>query len=242
MRVARRRRGLAITAALILGLTTAACGGGGHGGATTTTSTRTHHAPLSPEHRLAVLMVLRHHDLPGFVPANFQPSRTAMGLADKLARCSGGIGPGQAVAYVRSRDFDRGNKLNAQQVSSHVEVLSSSQAVRRDIAAARSRRGRRCLERYVRRLLNLQGSRQLAFGSVRLHALAPPHGRQSFGFRFDLTAEGAGLRLRFYVVVLGFGIAREEVELSTLSLGHQFPPGLQRRLFGVLLKRAQKHH
>jgi hypothetical protein len=191
---------------------------------------------------LAGTILVSHHDLPGFAGGRSKPTPGAIKLSERLARCSGGVSESSAVLYLRGKDYDRGGRRNSQQVSSHVTVLPSQRLVARDIAAARSKRGRTCLEHYVRSLLDLLATHQLTFGPMTLAVHNPPAdgARLRFGFRFRVVAEGAGLRLPFFVDVYGFGEGRTEVGLNTLSLGHPFPARIERRLFGTLVARARR--
>ena len=62
-----------------------------------------------------------------------------------------------------------------------------------------------------------------------------------FGWRATATLTVRGIKVRFYVDILGFVYGSATVTLSSSGVLRPFPAAAQQRLYSTLLKRAKVH-
>jgi hypothetical protein len=241
----------------------AGCGGSGHTTATTARSSaaKATHGPYpngqlgapapaasreeAKARAFAAAVNLKASDLPGFHPSSEHEHRSAAEkrLEPELAKCVGSAGPKREATEVSSKSYERGSSIITQSVSSQVSVARTSALAARELASIRGGRLESCLAHYLNQLLastNLHGAK---IGPVSTkHGSPPAPGADgSFGLRFIETVTLHGLRIPFYVDILGFVKGRAEVSLFTFGVLRAFPAALEEQLFSLLLERAKTH-
>lgn len=256
---------LAVSAVLVAG-----CGSGGHttaktaggGSGSKAHATGTHTAPgggsggagasageasgaQAQARAFAGAVNLRASDLPGFHASS---ERAGKGAAEKrlepaLLRCVGRTGAGRGPVEAGSKTFERGASIITQSVSSQVTVAGSAALAAKELAAIRGGKLEACLASYFRQLLNSQNLHGAKVGPVVTKRGSPPAPGAvgSYGLRFTETLMLRGLRIPFYVDILGFVKGPAEVSLFTFGVPRQFPAALEERLFSLLLQRARAH-
>jgi hypothetical protein len=250
---------LAMAAVLLAG-----CGGAGHTGATSTASSAA--AKTTPAagagsrpgaaaaarsgepakaRAFALAVNLKASDLPGFHPSSQQrhPSAAEKRLEPELTKCVGGSGAKPEATEVSSKGFERGESIVTQSVSSQVTVARTSALAARELASIRSGHLQSCLANYFKALLASEDLHGAKVGPVSTKQGSPPApgADGSFGLRFIQTVTLHGVRIPFYVDILGFVKGRAQVSLFTFGVLRQFPAALEEQLFSVLLERAKAH-
>jgi hypothetical protein len=234
----------------------AACGG--HGSFTTSSSTAksggasgSHpslgHALTQAQARAFVNAVnLTAADLPGFTRSRepHQPTSEAeKGLEHQLLSCigAGAVGAGgHPVAQGSSGDFrHRGTGYDVG-VSSEVSVGAGSGSGAADLARLRSSRARACLGRFLAQLFKGKHYYGATVTHVSIVQGSPPAPGTTGGFGWRVTAliDVRGVRLPYYMDILGFLYGPTEVSLLSTGLPVPLPATIQERLFALLLTRA----
>ncbi|MEA2370964.1 MAG: hypothetical protein QOH12_1358 [Solirubrobacteraceae bacterium] len=185
---------------------------------------------------------LRTGDIPGFKTGAASKTTAAdrrMGAA--VAKCAGGVDPNRAVYDANSPDFTLASGIVQQDISSEVEILSSSALVAKDLAAEKSRRGRTCLAQALDKVFAGSKITGAKFGkvSVQSTALQANGATGSFAYRFKVTATIHGQKIPYYADALGFTLGRAEVSLSALGFGVPVSSTDELGLFSLLLRRAE---
>ena len=262
---ASMRRTAAIPVLAASAVLLAGCGGGGHTTATRnarpSTAKATHagpHANGQPDapgpaasreeakaRAFAVAVNLRASDVPGFHPSSEHEHKSAAEkrLEPELAKCVGVAGTKREATEMSSKTYERGRSIITQSVSSQVTVARTSAVAARELASIRGGHLQSCLAHYLNQLLastNLHGAK---IGPVSTKQGSPPASGAdgSFGLRFIETVTLHGLRIPFYVDILGFVKGRAEVSLFTFGVLRAFPAALEEQLFSLLLERAKAH-
>lgn len=161
-----------------------------------------------------------------------------------LLRCVGSLGSGGKLAEVASTDFELDRGILQFTVSSEVSVAPTSAAAARELATIRGARVRGCLGHSLDQLLKGQpaagGGR---VGPVAVSSGTPPAPGTtgSFGWRVTATYTLRGIRLSFYLDMLGFVQGPATVTLFSTGVLRPFPAAAQQRLFSLLLSRAKAH-
>jgi hypothetical protein len=250
------RRGVAAVAALSAAGLLAACGG--HGSFNTSGSTAksggasgSHtaggHALTPAQARAFVGAVnLTAADLPGFTLSREprkQSTEAEKRLEHELLSCIGagvsGVG-GHPVAHGSSGDFrHRGTGYDVG-VSSEVSVGAGSGSGAADLQRLRSTRARACLGRFLAQLLKGKHYSGAHVAHVSIMQGSPPAPGTTGGFGWRVTAilEVRGVRLPYYMDILGFLYGPTEVSLLSTGLPVPLPATIQERLFALLLTRA----
>jgi hypothetical protein len=252
---------LVVSAALLAG-----CGGGGHPAVKTTRSTSssatkmtrggaqtTPGAPGSAgesaqARAFASAVNLKASDVLGFHVSTEHQHRGAAEkrLEPELLRCVGGAGanrPVEASAEASSQDFELGVSILTESVSSQVTVARTPALAAKELDAIRGGHLQGCLSRYFNQLLKSQNLHGASIGPVVTKQGSPPApgAGGSFGLRFTETLTLRGLRIPFYIDILGFVKGPAEVSLFTFGVPRPFPAALEERLFLLLLARAKAH-
>jgi hypothetical protein len=246
---------LAVAAVLVVG-----CGGSAHTTAKTTTGSSAAKATpgggaprggageakaRAQARTFAVAVNLKARDLPGFhVSAEHQqPGSAEKRLEPQLSKCVGAAGAKGAAVEVGSKNYERGASVITQSVSSQVTVARTAALAARELASIRGGHLQGCLSRYFNQLLASQNLHGAKVGPVSTKQGSPPASGTggSFGLRFTETLTLRGLRIPFYVDILGFVKGRAEVSLFTFGVPRQFPAALEEQLFSLLLERAKAH-
>jgi hypothetical protein len=249
------RRTAAIPVLAVSVVLLAACGGSGHTTANTSAGPSAVKVPATAApiarseeakaRAFAVAVNLRAGDLPGFHPSSEHEHKSAAEkrLEPELAKCVGGAGTKREATEASSKTYERGESIITQSVSSQVTVARTTALAASELAAIRGGHLQSCLAHYLNRLLastNLHGAK---IGPVSTKQGSPPApgADGSFGLRFIETVTLHGLRIPFYVDILGFVKGRAEVSLFTFGVLREFPAALEEQLFSLLLERAKAH-
>jgi hypothetical protein len=260
--VALMRRMAAIAVLLATGGPLAGCGSGGHAASTATANSDAAKSTLpgggTPAPRtggtltkaqaqvFARAVNLQATDVPGFHVSSaheHEPETSAeKRLKPALRRCFGSASETKALVESGSRKFERSASIVSQSVNSEVTVGHTA-LTEKELGAIRSGRVPTCLSHYFDLLLKSQDLHGASIGPVSSKQGSPPAPGMtgSFGLRFTATITLRGIRLPFYVDILGFADGPAEVSLSTFGLPRPFPAMLEERLFSLLVERAKAH-
>jgi len=259
------RRMAAIAVLLATGGPLAGCGKGGpvtvtapaHS-APTATAPATHPggAPATPQtggtltkaqaQAFARAVNLKAADVPGFHVSSehqHEPETSAeKRLKPELRRCFGSVAETKALVESNSGKFERSAGLASQSVDSEVTVGSAALTAK-ELGAIRGGHLPACLAHYFELLLKSQNLHGASAGPVSSKEGSPPARGMtgSFGLRFTATITLRGVRVPFYVDILGFADGPAEVTLSTFGLPQPFPATPEEQLFSLLLERARAH-
>jgi hypothetical protein len=182
-------------------------------------------------------------DLPGFKAASEAEHRTSRELrAERDAlRCTGSEGPHDGLIQVSSGKFELKRDVLDFGVSSEVGVAKSAPAAASELAAIRSTRVRGCFSRYLDELL--QGRR---FGKAVVHPVSiqsgvppAPGTTGGFGWRVTATLTENGIKVSFYMDILGFVYGPARVTLFSSGALLPFPAAVEQQLYSRLLDRAK---
>jgi hypothetical protein len=256
------RRGAAVAVALLASVVLAACGG--HGAFTSSSSTAKSpgssagtaggHALTQAQAKTFVAAVnLTAADLPGFTHTHEPRQKSSQAekrLEQELFSCIGG-GSGSQTAHPlaqgSSGNFRHQGTGYDVGVSSEVSVSSGSgadAAARRrqqaELRHLRSPHARTCLEQFLASLFSGKHIGGATVGHVSIQQGSPPAPGTAGGFGWRVTAqiEVRGVRLPYYVDILGFLYGPTEVTLLSTGLPVPLPAAIQERLFALLLTRA----
>lgn len=249
---------IAIPVLLLCAALLGACGKGGRSAGTVTSATVTVTQPASPPSQggrlktraqalaFASAVNLTAADLPGFhaSPRSREEGPSREHLERAMQQCLGGArsgrrSAGHALVEQGSKDFQVQDGILSVSVSSEVSVASSPQAALGELSTMRSAKARSCLAGYLDRMFEEEFHG--AVGKVSIASGTPPaHGAAgSFGWRISATITAHGVRLPFYLDILGFVDGPAEVSLTSSGLPEPFPARIEQRLFLLLLSRAQ---
>ncbi len=248
------RRTAAILLLLVAGGLMLACGksahyrGEAHPRAETEADVRAHASrPLTRTRarRLASKLNLRTSDLPGFTAASQHQHQTAKekGVARKLARCMAGQAKsaGTALAEASSKSFERHAAIFHVSVSSSVTIAGTPAQAVADLKAIRSDHTRSCLTGYMRELLAGETHGATSAKLVSISRASPARQGTSATFAWRIAGEFAlrGVKVPFYIELVGFAHGQAEVELLSFGLPAPFPAGAEQELFSLLVARAK---
>jgi hypothetical protein len=182
-------------------------------------------------------------DLPGFrASPKHHEHETAVErrLQQEMLRCTGGTAGEHASIEEGSGSFERAAGPLKMNVSSEVSVARAPAMAARELMGVRSARVRGCVSRYLEALLKAS-SVHGAVGPVSIaHGEPPAPGTTgTFGWRISLAITVRGIRVPFYMDILGFVYGPAEVTLMSSSVLVPFPAAAQQQLFSLLVRRAQ---
>jgi hypothetical protein len=191
---------------------------------------------------IAQAINLRASDLPGFSPEPSQPNPASNELQARARHCPGIQGLGQHSDEVKaeSSQFQAGPS----QVGSEAAIERSSGIVASDFALLRTGRIQSCLRQMFEGLsVPASNGILITVSGVQLTSLTPPAtgAHQSFGLRMAMTFSALGRSVPFTMDILGFGVGRDEVSLSTFSVEQPFPARTEQQLSKLLVARALAH-
>ncbi len=223
-------------------------GGESHGRAKTDAGARAHAGrPLTRTRakQLASKLNLRTSDLPGFTATSERHRQTAKekGAARKLARCMGGqsASTSRALAEASSKSFERHAAIFHVSVSSSVTIAATPAQAVADLKAIRSDHTRSCLTGYMRELLAGEAHGATSAKLVSISRASPA--RQGTSGTFAWRIAGAftlrGVKVPFFIELVGFAHGQAEVELLSFGLPAPFPAGAEQELFSLLVARAK---
>jgi hypothetical protein len=189
---------------------------------------------------------LKGADVPGFRVSSehqHEPETPAeKRLKPELRRCFGSLGETKELVESSSGKFERSAGLASQSVSSEV-AIGQAALTAKELGAIRGGHLPACLSHYFELLLKSQDLHGASVGPVTSREGSPPARGMtgSFGLRFTATVTLRGVRVPFYVDILGFADGPAEVTLSTFGLPQPFPATLEEQLFSLLVERARAH-
>jgi len=229
----------------------AACSTSSHpahsGGSPAVASSAAKGAPLTRARALAGARAvnLTAADLPGFTGSSRKDTNTTRekGYERELLLCLGPQASGAQLAEASSKQFELSHGILQLGASSEVSVAASPAIASAKLAAVRSPRVRGCFARYFERLLKSQRYAGAAIGPVSLASGTPPAAGTTGGFAWRVTAtlDVRGVKVSFYLDILGFVYGPATVTLFSTGALEPFPAAAQQRLFGLLLSRAKAH-
>ncbi len=229
----------------------AACSTSSHpahtGGSPALTATSANGATLTRARALAAARAvnLSAADLPGFTVSSRKDTKTAQerGYERELLRCLGPQASGAQLAEASSKEYELSHGILELGVSSEVSVAPTPAMASAKLAAVRSPRVRGCFARYFERLLKSQRYAGAAIGPVSLASGTPPASGTTGGFGWRVTAslDIHGVKVSFYLDILGFVYGPATVTLFSTGALEPFPAAAQQHLFGLLLDRAKAH-
>jgi hypothetical protein len=184
-------------------------------------------------------------DVPGFRVSSRKQTKTTQekGYERELVRCLGPQASGTQLAEASSKEYELSQGILQLGVSSEVTVAPTPAVASAKLAAVRSPRVRGCFARYFEQLLKGQRYAGAAIGRVSLASGTPPAAGTSggFGWRVTATLNVRGVRVSFYLDILGFVYGPATVTLFSTGALEPFPAPAQQRLFVTLLQRAKAH-
>ena len=186
-------------------------------------------------------------DVPGFRaapgPEHEHETAAERRLEHEMLLCLGASTSGSALTEASSKSFERESNLLAQSVKSEVTVARSSTVAAKGLASVKSARARACLSHYVNMLFKSSKYRGATFGRVSISEGSPPSAGTagSYGWRIAATILSHGIRIPFYVDILGFVDGPAAVSLFSSGAPEPLPAATEQRLYLTLLARARAH-
>lgn len=255
------RRALASLALVLAAALLGACGKGGAtttivrttGPSTTGTTTGTTtgggkaSAPTSRQRAQAFARAvnLTAADVPGFTPTTKHEGSTPSErrFERQMLNCAGLAGKTKAVFEEGSKSFELKRGVIDLSVSSEVSVESSPAEALRALAAIRSAHVRGCFSHYLEKIFQGEKIKGATVGPVTIQAGTPPAPGTAGGFGWRVTAsfDVRGIKVPFYLDILGFVDGPSEVTLTSSGILRPFPAEAQQHLFTLLLTRAKAH-
>jgi hypothetical protein len=194
--------------------------------------------------RLAPRLNLQASDLPGFTAASEKHHRQTTrekGLGRKLARCMGERGTSSALAEASSRSFERQAEIFHVSVSSTVTIAATPAQALAGLKAVRGEHTRVCLTGYMRELLagETHGATSAKLLSISRASPARQGTEGTFAWRIAGEFMLRGVKVPFYIELVGFAHGQAEVELLSFGLPVPFPARAEQELFSLLIARAK---
>jgi hypothetical protein len=184
-------------------------------------------------------------DVPGFTASERHEHDTARErrLEHEMTSCAGLTGASKGVLEAGSKSFELKRGVVNLSVSSEVSVEPSVARAQQLRDAVASPRVRGCFSRYVGLLLRSLHVKGASIGPVTIQSGTPPAPGTGGGFGWRITASFAvrGVKLPFYLDILGFVDGPSEVTLTSSGLLRPFPAEAQQHLYALLLARAKAH-
>jgi len=192
---------------------------------------------------VATAINLRQADLPTLKQVGSVTTTPEDAGGEQLSACAGGVPDRLAFANVTSPNFV-GNGAAATTISSSTEIFPSAGLVAKDLAAARSPRGQRCIQEALQASLRSQAQKNETFTASLSLRPAPVSGADtSVEVRVAITAtvktNGKSVSVPLTADFIGFGWGQAEVTMSVLTSFGPPPASLESRLCAILLSRAR---
>ncbi len=204
-------------------------------------------SPLSRSQALAAARAvnLTAADLPGFTVASAKQGETAQEkrYERELLSCVGPLGSSRKLANASSRQFELSRGILQLGVSSEVGVAPTPATAAGELAAIRSAHVRACFAHYFDLVLKRHQYAGGMIGPVSVVSGTPPAAGTTggFGWRVTATLVIRGIRIPFYLDILGFVYGPATVTMFSTGALQPFPAAAQQRLFALLLGRAKVH-
>lgn len=191
---------------------------------------------------LARALNLRHGDLPGFTAAAPSGGSSAgeQALARKLHACIGASAPAPLAEASSATYQDHGHLLDLS-ISSSVKILKDRAQAGAELKLLRSKRTSGCLRQFVATLLALEIKHGAQAKVVSIDSGTPsaPGTSGGFGWRILGNFSADGIRIPFYIDLLGFDYEQASVSLFSIGLPTPLPANAERELFTLLVDRAK---
>jgi hypothetical protein len=160
---------------------------------------------------LAAAGVLTAADLPGYTSEVQTHDATDDATDKKLATCFGFPG----TPYL-ARDYGRAFHKGPQEIDSSVDVATTQEQARQELAAISSSKGPVCFKTLLTELITSSGA---AVTSIEITPVSPAiEGADSaYGYQVSLTASGGGQKMVLKGVVLGAVVGQAEISLTNLA-------------------------
>jgi hypothetical protein len=200
-----------------------------------------------PAHRAlasARAINLRAGDVPGFRASPHQQRHEGgeeRRLKAQLQRCVHVSGAREQPVESDSPEFSRHQGILSLTVSSGVTVHSSAAIAQRELQTLHRPGVRACLHTYVERLLKGKAVAGSHITPVSIAEGSPPAPgtNGSYAWRIKAGLLVHGVKIPFYMDILGFVYGRNEVALQSFGLPVPLPARAQEDLFALLLERAK---
>ncbi len=238
-----------------------ACGGGGSTAARgtqtaattgrgTSSTTPSDHARTPVTKRQATTFAdavnLTAADIPGLTaaaPEHEHDTAAEKRLEHEAGHCAGALSSTDKLIEASSKHFKRGHGIPEVSVSSEVSVARTAQLAARELAAIRSKRARTCFSHYLGQFFKGKEFHGARISPISIASGTPPAAGSTggFGWRVSVTISAHGLRIPFWIDILGFVYGPAQVSLFSYGVPVPFPAAVQQRLFLLLLERAKAH-
>jgi hypothetical protein len=152
------------------------------------------------------------------------------------------VGFNSGLVEAGSKDFKRETNAFSQSVKSSVTVMQTPALATKELTAIRGERVRACLSHFLDLLLEGQKRpRGTTIGPVSISqgTLPAPGTTGSFGWRITSAFTLHGIRIPFYMDILGFVYGSAEITLFTSGVPEPLPAATEQRLFLLLVERAK---
>ncbi len=148
----------------------------------------------------------------------------------------------QGPCRSQPNEFARESSAGEQHVQSEVTVARTARLAAKELAVIRGSHARSCVSHGIDLLLK-NAFHGATFSPVSIVQGTPPAPGTagSFAWRISVTITARGLRLPFYIDILGFVYGPAEVSLFTASFPTPFSAATEQRLFSLLADRAKAH-
>ncbi|MCU1601730.1 MAG: hypothetical protein JWO22_2439 [Frankiales bacterium] len=238
------RIGTPAAALMTLALLTSACGGGSGGGSKDT-------APTAAQATAAAKAI---NLVQGDVGAGFTGSaHGTSGSTDEqvtkdVASClkvdPKVLDKTNTVSKASSQDYEKGQTPNSIQVSSTVEVLTSTAIAKRQLAIYQDDKTAGCLSTAFDKAFrsSFGDTKGVTLGKIAIKKIdVDASGTDgAFGYSISLPLSGGGQSFNVTSEIYGFLDKHTQVTLETSSFGQSFPASTKDDLYGKLVERAKK--
>jgi hypothetical protein len=184
-------------------------------------------------------------DVPGFTASVKKSGHTAQEKQFErgMLQCVGNLGTERKVAEVGSKEFELNHGIVDLSTSSEVTVAQTAASAARELAAYRSAHVRGCFARFLALILKGQRAPGATVGAISIASGVPPAPGTTggFGWRATATLDVRGIKVQFYVDILGFVYGPSTVTLFSSGVLQPFPAAAQQRLYSTLVRRAKVH-
>jgi hypothetical protein len=193
--------------------------------------------PPTKEQALALARAinLRAADLPGWRAAPNTNTPADQREEDRLNRCAGTVPNSRAIAHLSSPDLSRTTRSYYRDAVSEVTVMPTVALANQDLAAAQTKRARRCIAKF---LSKMPPDPNVKVVGTSVQSLPAPT-RHGLGLRIRIRLRLSGQPTVMYGDVFAFVRGRVEVALTTFSFPRLFPAAKERQLVRLLVKRQR---
>lgn len=194
-------------------------------------------------HAVAAAIELRHADLPTLKQVGSVTTTPEDAGGEQISACAGGVPDRLAFANVTSPNFVSNGEPSTT-ISSGTEIFPSAGLVAKDLAAARSARGQRCIQEALQASLRSQAQKNETFTASLSLRPAPVSGADTtVEVRVAITAtvktNGKSVSVPLTADFIAFGWGQAEVTMSVLTSLAPPSASLESKLGAILVSRAR---